>query len=761
MKKVKITRLSNKGQYPMHWFTSVDKFSKPDTEVNRTIKPVPKNEANVEAEKGETIIADMNFDNIPENYNIGGKKHYDGGTPLNVPDDSFVFSDTSKMKIKDKNILKMFNKPEKGKGFTPAEISKAYDINSFSKVLADKDSDDLQRKTAEAMISNYNLKLGKLALVQESMKGFPTGIPKVAMPYIEENSINPADFFYTQSQQDQPGSDMYKYGGGVSRESSRIHPPTPKVFYNIDIPILLKDGGSYNSGGEYDYDAPIYQKGGDVSGQTIVDINDPNLKVGDVVRGSDGKLRKIKSLPVRTNYSDERLGSLQNEYGYLQQTLNDPDIQDQVYNNYQEHIKSSGLSESRKATLLSKPKKDVIDNFLTAQKQVYALHNKGVDLTSPSARKWDTGTKNSVYKNSMKNMGFKDDELLNDDQIAMFQAAYKGLVDTSQDPNYKSKLDKFGIVTQAGMQDEAAFRGNRGISPVDDWFGNTTAGQAFLPQNLGPELEDIKPVAGKSSTNKAAAPLKTAAPTNDKWWLQDIIKTAGAAGDFFRVKKYNPWQATPDYVLPDPTFYDPTRELAANAEQMNIISQGLSTFGNPQSYIANMSAVSGNASKNSADILGRYNNLNVGVANQFEQTNSDIINQNSAQKAALATQLYDKYTIANQQFDNSKNMARQNLRQSYIDAVTNKNYTANLNDLYPQYNIDPLSGGRIRFTNGQPLDPSMSSNNDVMAQAQEYLQMYPSFDPKTAYEAAKMRVSGNSRSNIPPDEYLEMLNGMR
>lgn len=192
---------------------------------------------------------------------------------------------------------------------------------------------------------------------------------------------------------------------------------------------------------------------------------------------------------------------------------------------------------------------------------------------------------------------------------------------------------------------------------------------------------------------------------NDPWWLQDIVKTAGAAGDFFRVKKYMPWQATPNVTLPEATFYDPTRELAANAEQTNILTQGLGHFAGPQALSARASQIQGTAAKNAADILARYNNQNVSVANNLSSQNAQTMNAFSQNRADQATHLFDKQTIANQQFDNSKNMARQMLRQGYIDAVTNKNYTANLNQLYDQYKIDPSIGGRMHFTHGRPIKP--------------------------------------------------------
>ena len=162
-------------------------------EIADTLKPVPRDEANLEAEKGETAYGDLNGDGFPEHYEIGGKRHYEGGTPLNLPDDTFIFSDTKSMRISDPKILKMFNKKPKKGGYTPAELAKQYDINEYRKILEDPDSDVVSRKTAEQMIKNFNIKLGALALAQESKKGFPQGVPVAAKPYMEAMGIKEED----------------------------------------------------------------------------------------------------------------------------------------------------------------------------------------------------------------------------------------------------------------------------------------------------------------------------------------------------------------------------------------------------------------------------------------------------------------------------------------------------------------------------------------------------------------------------------------
>ena len=94
--------------------------------------------------------------------------------------------------------------------------------------------------------------------------------------------------------------------------------------------------------------------------------------------------------------------------------------------------------------------------------------------------------------------------------------------------------------------------------------------------------------------------------------------------DYGKIKKYLPWEATPAVDFVEPTFYSPERELAANAEQLAIGSEGLSNFTSPEAYTSRFTALAGQAAKNSADIMARYNNLNVGVANEAEKYNTEI-----------------------------------------------------------------------------------------------------------------------------------------
>jgi hypothetical protein len=239
------------------------------------------------------------------------------------------------------------------------------------------------------------------------------------------------------------------------------------------------------------------------------------------------------------------------------------------------------------------------------------------------------------------------------------------------------------------------------------------------------------------------------------WWLQDIVGVAGAFGDLNRIKRYPPWQATPNVHLPGATFYDPTRELAANAEQANIQTQGLAAFTGPQALSARSAQIQGQALKNAADVMGRYNNLNVGLANELEQNRANILNTASQNQANLDTQLWDKYTIMNQQFDNSKAQARQELRKHYINAITNRAKTQALNTLYPNFQVLPETGGYVEITDPN-YTPTYTGESDGTTEKQLWKQA-SEIDPANTFNIWRelMRTKYNNKSSQYPYQGYE------
>ena len=223
----------------------------------------------------------------------------------------------------------------------------------------------------------------------------------------------------------------------------------------------------------------------------------------------------------------------------------------------------------------------------------------------------------------------------------------------------------------------------------------------------------------------------------------------GAASDLASIKKYLPWAPRVDLEEPRPTFLDPTRELAAQSEQANIASQASASFAGAQGLGARNAATQGNASAQAANTLSNINNQNVNIGNQFEDKQVNIRNQESIANQQIATQMYDKNTIANQQFDNSKLALRGNLRKQYNNAVTNKANTAMINRLYPNQRVRPEDGGMPDFVDsGRDFDGTRTSNN-FDAYLEECRTAFPSGTPAeiTACIKQKTNMSGNTTTN--------------
>ena len=62
----------------------------PEEKVTKTLSKVPRKDANLEAEGGETAFGPISGQNIPDHMVIKGARHHSGGVPLNLPDDTFI-----------------------------------------------------------------------------------------------------------------------------------------------------------------------------------------------------------------------------------------------------------------------------------------------------------------------------------------------------------------------------------------------------------------------------------------------------------------------------------------------------------------------------------------------------------------------------------------------------------------------------------------------------------------------------------------------
>lgn len=1047
------------------------KMSQPDIRVNSTLQSVPRDKANLEAEKGEVAMLPSKS-GIPSTFKIGGNRHHSGGTPLNLPKDSFIYSDTRALLIKDPVILKQFGMS--GGSYTPAQIAKKYDVNNFKKILADNTTEKIQKDTAESMIANYNLKLAKLAIIQESMKGFPQGIPLVAMPYLESMQIDPSEFVAQQPEENNsPGPDNAQAqlggihdftiepssgigstlnSGVMSRESgsnlgsklrslfenfklrgkeeveeapynykenfeltpslkkmqamqrmrpmhAMINKPIPQESKYLHLPPTQQATQSSSGFGSSDsssgsdsgrvpyaenlsptnlpnalsmigdsmaayggtlklrkavdgYVNPVQRKSWMTDQTGTMDIGETSYETGDfeieqsrkrktddpyraekIVAGANmvtgllnaKEARKTDKIIKQGTLADNQfLAESNNRIGKdgnynwtgMSNGMQDPNsmniIQEPGMNYNMEGntflaryggrlikaqaglvnnspsqnpdlsptvqvirdnpntqtaprtIKKSNIPEgsivlkhkdydteeeyniARNKTIQDNPgkpvyaqradgkyakivvkgnktlsssehiklieqaftdgkvKKALYDKTLTALKTKGTLGKKAgfteqdlIDLgedgllsqftemqkrnletkellnkagisyeafdNTTGKLKPDAKYKNSPYKSlddvfAKTSVGVPKDEKSKGLQQLSY-IGYNDLIEDKknnkiEDPELAEKLKPFQV-QQVGVSDEyLKDNPNKGtISKADTYYTNTTAGEIAGYDTdditeedvLDPEVEN-KP---ETKTTPFQPPLK--APQNTPFWKQDVIKTGMAARDLLALKKHYPWQATPNVVTPDVTFYDPTRELAANAEESNIAANTLAQFTGPQAFNARFNQIQGQAGKNAADILGKYNNLNVGISNQQAAQNAQIMNQAGVNRANNATSLWDKYQTVNQQFDVDKSRALNVLGQTYANAITNRAYTHNLNQVNPQFAVNPGNGGKLYFHNPRSLKGAFNEAPDAAKIYEQALAEHPTW--RTSEAGQKMAWDyAKAKAGLPADD---------
>ena len=163
-----------------------------DENVRYSLSSVPRENANVEAERGETVLTDLSGDGMFGLYDIGGKRHSKVGTPMFLPEQSFIFSDTAKMKF-DRDEMAEFGIESKKKK-TPAAISKKFDINDFYAELDSQYADDISSRSAELMLKKNMMDLSKLGFMQENKKNFEEGVPLIAHPFLLSVGVDPLEF---------------------------------------------------------------------------------------------------------------------------------------------------------------------------------------------------------------------------------------------------------------------------------------------------------------------------------------------------------------------------------------------------------------------------------------------------------------------------------------------------------------------------------------------------------------------------------------
>jgi hypothetical protein len=725
-----VNQLYGNSAYMMNIFSGATK-GEPETVVNQSMTAAPRSTAVLEAEGGETIVRPGD-DGIPQLYTINGPDHSkdpnaEGGVPLDgnqAPEGSFIFTKQKSMKIKNSDYQDMLGLNPSKKGYVIADVSKKFNLNdpTYRKILADPNSDTIEKVTAQRMLDNYTTKLGQLALIQEEMKGFPQGIPSIAHPYLQKIGVNPQDMMPVNPAE---GMQTAMYGG-MPKAQTGFNLGNPSAAFNqfmlpvqerIQTPVINQPRPAQR--------APVAAPGA-TEYSVLSEIENYNPVLGaDLLKG--------------------QYGDYTADYNQLKTTLEDPIIKERLltdYNNAHPKDKFTGSSD------------EFIKNYLDNQLHAYALTaNYPADILN--SEDWDRvkkfGKENVVYDAAIKKLGLNP---LDKPEISKWQSGYQilGKLSMSNDPAISTKLKQFRW-TPEGVTDEKEYLGKLNVSEVDNLFGNTSNRQIA---KLRKEPEP-KPEEGGYNYYQEDIDTTPKYKRND-FYIQDIMNTGLGLANRLNINKYNPTMSQYEPELMKPTYYDPNRELANNAEMVNIAAQNLAQFTGPQAFNARFSDVQGKGLANAANIEARYNNLNVGVANQFEQANKQLSNQAKLANQKSTQDYLAGLAIANQQYDNSVNQANTNLVQSgLVPAFTNRAKTQVMNSLVSDYMIDPRTGGMLNFNpagrqfSGSSTQSGKAGLSTFIADLEKEDPYFKALPPKDKYEVAMKLANSRSRSKKEVD----------
>ena len=656
-------------------------------DVRYSLSSVPREFANIEAEGGETVLSDLNNNGTFGLYNITGPRHSQGGVPMFLPDQSFIFSDTPKMRMKPDEIAGFGI--ETKKRMTPAELSKKFPLNEFIAAAGSPDSDNITERSAELMLDKNMMSLSKLAFGQEMKKGFEDGVPTAAFPFIQSQGQDPVNFAAMMDAQIAQNRAKASYGMQIVEDEQPVLPKAQTGGDRTDFSDLPK-----------------------AIENTIKSILEaaPDPRAPEVQQQIKAIIDKVNQVSQNTDISNEEQEEAVNEIVKI--------VADDI----------ESLGEGRSPLITAalakidnmlqdkgieiRPTMDVGDQGIedTQQRQESGLYG---DVTEENLKQWFDNN-----KETMKVMGYDTYDALvedkgkdwfdNDDFVLEYQKNVNSALEAKyeEDPELRAQLEELDIskeefIKTYGFDKDATGKNKK--AALDGKFGEYTLNRrdfTGLPEKEEPEEEE--------DPQEDPLPPGKVPPIPD-FYRQDMVKMDALSKRDRDL--LTPSRMAVEQIELDPVLLDPTRAIAAINEQAAIGADAAGMFG-PQTLSANIARNTGTAFKNIANTLGKYDAANVGILNKADALQAQIDMRTDAAERANYADVFDGTNLAIQNYMDERNLDREQFADLYANALTNRANTYNLNTLTPYFDIDPRSGGMVMnvdtaglFKPSQPADP--------------------------------------------------------
>jgi hypothetical protein len=723
---------------PQEYYNNANMNTTRDESVRYSLSSVPRDKANIEAEGGETVLTDLNNDNQFGLYNIRGPRHSKGGVPMYLPEQSFIYSDTDKMRF-DQTEMAEYGIESKSK-LTPAQISKKYDLNKYYGSMKDQFADEITARSSELMLKKNMMGLSKLAFGQELKKKFEDGVPLAAHPYLVSIGEDPIDFTAKVENITRQQAQMKAFAALPPEQQQQLL-QLQEVMAQVDQQQPQQQEQSFEDPSMQDPSMGQQQLA--MADEDVMAMDDPNQGMARYGREIDmyqkGKEKPVNPLPKdHPQYAEAQEMIDSGKYEIIKGDI----VNGKQQYNFKELVredpkftKARNTQLNKKVTTATNQKGTgsvpIYDETLSGQAQAIKENEKGIFYYGNLSGENRPLLQSTIYNNQIVN-GVYDPSIQADRNSGAY--AY-GSPDIKTAESKADFMDRWGDVVatipgfdfnknandpQWGQFQRKAEEINK--NKYKEIFGNLDGYKSYYKEKSDKDyiqgegydsalglrtfntprftVNEYKPIdktfgvdiPEKEKTIEIPG-INKYTPPQGRFWAQDInnLNALGLIDD----NLYLPWApdagpAKIDYVLDDWRG----NANAALASQ-NTMAQALGAVGGPQAVAS--SNIQGTAMDDIAQGINRVNMNNVGIMNQVAPMQAQLDMNIDALNQARNIKVYDDTQKTLQAADNFKNWKIGKNAELENTALTNRANTYNLNTLYENYAIDPTTGGPIAF----------------------------------------------------------------
>ena len=770
---------------PQGYYSNTNFNDNLDDNVRYSLSGVPKDKANIEAEGGETVLTDLANDGRFGLYDIKGPRHSKGGVPMFLPEQSFIYSDTDKMKFT-KDEMAEFGIESKNKK-TPASLSKKYDLNKYYGSIEDQFADDIQVRSAELMLNKNMNDLSKLAFVQESKKKFEGGVPLAAHPYLIQQGVDPIEFTAQIEQITKEQAQMNAIAALPPEQQEQLmmlqqmmaqadqqqmqgqpqgQQPMEEV---VEDSVVMDDMARYGK--------ELYKAQFGLKNQFGLARMFPFSSLG-VNRSPNTMMNGIDMMP---NFGDIDFSDSTNLDWDNDGVTNDIDSDPFGLRGIQEGTQQAESygTPTVASTTGNGNKKPTGNNvaFDQSRQDRYTkdwgitFNDDGVGSTSYSDVQgyqgdgYFGGASENIEGWKETNADYPGMEALvaslskygdkTNPEVQKYQKWFNEVSIPKQVAALKAERERVGKKftdedvknATAALIKDYGFKKGTGTD-YDGKMGTWTSSRRPFTYKLEetPEEKIAKEEKEERDPIDVVIPEEYQAPRAE-WWRQDQnnLMALGLTDD----KLYLPWAPDAERVKMDYVLDDWRGAANANTAVANTMTNALGAVGGPQA-VAN-SQIQGQTLNANAQAINRVNTNDVGIMNQVAAMQPQLDMAINGENARRQMGVYDGTQKTLQGHDNFLNWKTGKNAELQNAALTNRANTYNLNSIYDNYAVNPTSGGMINFTNPNALKKVGPQPDRQKAFLDAYTELRKNLPPDQKIDEKMMTLYMGLANNTTPD----------